>query len=62
MMLFTMWSMSFLGGMVGMPSNGNSIVAISSNTSACASLGVISCLLALRFPAGLHMRPSPVTQ
>ena len=30
----TIWSMSFLGGTVGMPSNGNSMVAISSNTSA----------------------------
>lgn len=30
----TMWSMSFRGGTVGMPSNWYSIVAISSNTSA----------------------------
>lgn len=30
-----MWSMSFRGGTVGMPSKGKSIVAISSNTSAC---------------------------
>lgn len=30
-----MWSMSFRGGTVGMPSKGNSIVAISSKTSAC---------------------------
>ena len=36
--LRTMWSMSFLGGTVGMPSKGNSMVAISSNTFACVKL------------------------
>ena len=31
----TIWSISFLGGTVGMPSKGYSMVAISSKTSAC---------------------------
>jgi len=51
----TMWSMSFRGGTVGMPSNGKSMVAISSNTSACAAghdetgaCRIVSLLLLLR--------------
>ena len=35
LLVLTMWVMFLRGGTVGMPSNGKSMVAISSNTSAC---------------------------
>ena len=55
-----MWSMSFLSGTVGIPSNGKSILGTSSNTSACCNhethhvqiehVGLMLCCDAARMP------------